>query len=86
MYKIIFSPSARKSLGKIPKDYQIKIKGLIRRLSEDPFLFDLKKLSPKFAATHRLRYGSYRLFLHIDTETKVIMIAEITRRTTQTYR
>ena len=86
MYKVIFSRQAEKSLSKTPRDYQIKIRGLIRRLSINPFVFDLRKLGPKFTATHRLRYGPYRLFLHINTETKVVIIAEITRRTTQTYR
>jgi mRNA-degrading endonuclease RelE of RelBE toxin-antitoxin system len=85
MYKVIFSPKAVKSLKKLPKDYQIKIKEHYLKLAQDPFLVDLKKLSAPYKTTHRSRVGPYRLFLKIDTKTKEVIIAEILRRTTQTY-
>lgn len=86
MYEIVFSKRAEKSLSRIPRDYQQKIKEAAKRLSENPFALDLKKLGSQYTATHRLRIGSYRLFLVIDTHDKVIGIAAIERRTTQTYR
>lgn len=86
MYRVIFSKQAIKSLKKIPKDYQIKVRNTVDKLIVDPFSLDLKKLGPQYKATHRLRVGSYRLFLYINPETKLIIIAEIERRTSQTYR
>ena len=86
MYQIIFSKKALKSLRKIPPEYQIQIKKKSEKLSLDPFSLDIRKLSSDYNATHRLRVGDYRLFLSIDTEAKSIEIAEIDRRTTQTYR
>jgi len=85
VYKVLFSRRAEKSLKKIPKDYQIKVKEHTNRLAQNPFSLDLKKLGPKFLATHRLRLGSYRLFLYINTATKTVIIADIVRRTTKTY-
>lgn len=86
MYQINFSKKALKSLKKIPVPYQIQIKNKSQKLSLDPFSLDIKKLSSDYTATHRLRVGDYRLFLRIDSETKVIDVDEIERRTTQTYR
>ncbi len=85
MYKITFSKKAIKSLGELPKDYQIKIKANIKSLSLNPFNKDLKKMHTS-EATHRFRIGPYRLFLQINTTTKEIYIPIIKRRTTQTYR
>ncbi len=86
MYQVIFSKKARKSLFKIPKDYQLKVKEVTTKLETTPFSLDLKKLSePSNKTTHRLRLGSYRIFLKINIETKEITIADIKRRTTQTY-
>ena len=85
MYQIIFSKKALKFLGKIPRDYQIKIKESIKRLSENPFQMDIKKMHSSSEATHRLRIGSYRIFLCIDSEAKEIIVANIKRRTSQTY-
>ena len=85
MYRIIFSKKSIKSLGKIPKDYQIKIAESIKKLSKNPFESDVKKIHSSSESTHRLRLGSYRIFLVIDLEAKEIIVADIRRRTTQTY-
>lgn len=85
MYKVILTKTAIKSLLKIPLDYQQKVKETSLKLEKDPFTLDLKKLNPFFKATHRLRLGSYRLFLSINTKTKEVVIADIIRRTSITY-
>lgn len=84
-YKIFFSKQAIKSLKKIPREYQIKIKEVSKRLEIDPFKLDIKKLLPPHKTSHRIRVGSYRLFIDIDTHSKEIIIADIIRRTNQTY-
>lgn len=63
-----------------------KNKDHILKLQQDPFAVDIKKLAPPYKATHRSRSGPYRLFLAINIELKEIIIAEINRRTTQTYK
>ena len=85
MYKVKFYKKASKSFKKIPREYQTKIKNVADKLSIDPFLLDIKKLNPPNEASHRLRAGAYRLFLDIDTSSKVIIIVDIRRRTSQTY-
>ncbi|OGE64930.1 hypothetical protein A3I48_00770 [Candidatus Daviesbacteria bacterium RIFCSPLOWO2_02_FULL_36_7] len=85
MYQVIFTKKALKSLKKIPVEYQSKIKSASKKLSLNPFDLDIRKLNSSYKATHRLRVGDYRLFLQIDTTLKTIYIADLDRRTTQTY-
>lgn len=85
IYKVIFSKKAIKALEGFPKNYQMKIQESAKRLSIEPFKMDLQKMHTS-EANHRLRIGPYRLFLHIDTTLKEIIVATIKRRTTQTYR
>lgn len=84
LYKIIFSRKAIKTLENLPRNYQVKIQETSHKLSKDPFKLDIKKMQTS-DATHRLRIGSYRIFLVIDTTSKEIIISTIKRRTTQTY-
>jgi len=86
MYQVIFSKRAVKSFKKIPRDYQVKVKEATLKLAQNPFELDLKKLASYYQATHRLRIGDYRIFLLIDTKSKKIIIANVIRRTSHTYR
>ncbi|MBI2330301.1 type II toxin-antitoxin system RelE/ParE family toxin [Candidatus Daviesbacteria bacterium] len=85
MFQVNFSKSAIKSLKKFPLKDQIRIKKVSEKIKQDPFALDIKKLEPPHKTSHRIRTGSYRIFLDIDTTTKIILIVEIERRTTQTY-
>lgn len=85
MYSVFYTKRAAKSLRKIPVDYQTKIKNIVSSLSIDPFGLDVKKLSSPNKTSHRLRVGSYRIFLDIDTTLKEVIIVDIERRTSQTY-
>lgn len=86
MYQVKIYKKALKSLKKIPVEDQARIKRLFQKLQQDPFSINIKKLGPPHTASHRARVGSYRIFLDINTESKIIIIADIERRTTQTYR
>jgi len=85
VYQIKIYKKAIKSLKKFPTEDQIRIEKVFNRLKENPFVLDIKKLNPPHNTSHRIRTGSYRIFSDIDTETKIIIIVEIERRTTQTY-
>ncbi len=85
VYQVTFSKNALKSLKKFPLKDQIRIKKISEKLEQDPFSLDIKKLGPPHQTSHRIRTGSYRIFLDIDTTNKIILIVDIKRRTTQTY-
>lgn len=85
MYQVTFSNTALKSLKKFPLVDQVRIKKVYKKLEQEPFSLDIKKLGPPNPTNYRIRTGSYRIFLNINTTLKVILIVDIERRTTQTY-
>ena len=85
MYQITFSCTALKSLKKFPLIDQTRIRKIYPKLEQNPFSLDIKKLGPPNPINYRIRMGSYRMFLNINTTSKTILIVDIDRRTTQTY-
>lgn len=86
MYRVRIYKKVVKSLKKFPLEDQTRIKRAFQKIKLDPFSLDIKKLGPPHTTSHRVRIGSYRIFLDIDIEAKIIIIVEVERRTTQTYR
>ena len=85
MYQAIFSNKAIKSFRKIPRDYQLKIKGVILKLEDNPYSPGTIKLTGFPAAEYRKRVGDYRILFDIDETKKILIIADIKRRTSTTY-
>jgi mRNA interferase RelE/StbE len=85
MYQAIFSHKAEKSLKKIPKEFQRKIKEGILKLEENPFCFGTIKLVDYPVAQYRHRVGDYRILFDIWEEKKILMILDIKRRTSTSY-
>lgn len=86
MYEILFSPRAVKSLKKIPKHYQVKIKDKIEELSNNAHLPGTIKLVDYPVAQYRHRVGNYRILFDIDEVEKVVEILDIRKRDEKTYR
>ena len=85
MYKAIFSHKAEKSLQKIPREYQKRIKESILKLEENPFCFGTIKLVGYPVAQYRHRVGDYRILFDLWDQKKILMILDIRRRTSTTY-
>lgn len=85
MYTALFTKRAEKSFKKIPREYQIKIKVIILRLEENPYLSGTIKLLNYPAAQYRKRVGDYRILFDIEEDNKTIIIADVRRRTSTTY-
>lgn len=85
MYKAIFSRKAEKSLQKIPREYQKRIKESILKLEENPFCFGTIKLVGYPVAQYRHRVGDYRILFDFLDQEKILMILDIRRRTSTTY-
>ena len=86
MYEILFSPRAVKSLKKIPKHYQVKIKDKIEELSNNAHLPGTIKLVDYPVAQFRHRVGNYRILFDVDEIGKIIEILDIRKRDEKTYR
>ena len=85
MNKIIFSRQALKSLKRIPRKDQERIRRAIGILAENPRQIGVVKLTAFGAADYRLRVGNYRILFDIWEERKILMILDIKRRTSTTY-
>lgn len=86
MFSLIYSPRAQKSIKKFPKEYQILILKKIIILKENPRPRGHDKITAKKPPLYRIRIGDYRVFYFIDEEIKEVVVVDIKRRTSQTYR
>lgn len=86
MFNLIYSPRAQKALKRFPKDYQLLIAKKIVQLKEDPKPRGFDKIAVRKPPLYRIRAGNYRVFYFIDEKIKEVIIVDIQRRTTQTYR
>ena len=86
MYRVSFSRKAVRAIEKIPKDYQRRIKEAITSLSVSPRRFGVIKITSASKADQRLRVGEYRILFKINDEKKTVIIGDIKRRTSTTYR
>lgn len=84
MYSPVYSPLFEKAIKKFPKKEQIKIIEKIESVLENPCKFSIKLEATK-PVIYRLRAGEYRVFFGIDDTEKLMKIAKVERRTTQTY-
>ncbi len=85
MYQAVFSSKAKKSLRRIPKKDQRRIKRAILALEKNPFCFGTIKPSGFPLAQYRHRVGNYRILFDLWEEKEVLMILDIERRTSTTY-
>jgi len=85
MYEAVFGRKAEKSLKKIPRQYQKKIKQAVLKLEKNPYCFGTVKLVGYQIAQYRHRIGDYRIKFDIWEEKRILMILDIQRRTTTTY-
>mgnify|MGYP001600704250 CR=1 FL=1 len=86
MFNLVYSPKAQKALKKFPKDYQLLIAKKVVQLKDNPKPRGFDKIAAKKPPLYRIRIGNYRVFYFTYEETKEVIIVDIERRTTQTYR
>ena len=78
-------PGFIESIYKFPKKEQVGILEKIESILENPRKFSIK-LETTQPTVYRLRAGEYRIFFGLDDREKIMKIAKVERRTTQTYR
>ena len=86
MHKLTYSPRAQKALKKFPKKYQLLVARKIVQLESNPKPRGYDKIAAKSPPVYRIRVGDYRVFYFIEEDTKDVIVVDIKRRTTQTYR
>ena len=77
-YEVEVSPSARKSLTKIPKKDRLRIEGVIEILRSNPYPPAAIKLTER--SEYRVRVGSYRVIYDVVKGRLVILVLTIGHR------
>lgn len=85
MYKPFYSKRFEKQIQKFPKKEQLKILEKIIKCLENPRQYSIK-LSTTQPPVYRLRVGEYRVFFELDNQIQIMIVTDVERRTTQTYR
>ena len=75
---------AAKNLKKIPSKDQARILEALREIAENPFSGDIEKIAGE-AHVWRRRVGNYRILFELEMKEKLVMVHDITRRTSATY-
>lgn len=85
MYTPVYSKRFEKQIKKFPKKEQLRIMEKIISCLVNPLQNSIKLETTK-PPIYRLRAGEYRVFFELDDPTKTVIVSDVKRRTTQTYR
>ncbi len=78
-YRVQFSPSAAKALGKLARDVQRRIGQAIDGLETDPHPPGSKKLAGE-DDLYRIRVGDYRVIYQVENRKLIVLIVSIGHR------
>lgn len=85
MYAIDWAPRARRQLAKMRnRELRVRIFLALERLAVFPAVAGLERLR-EHRYGYRLRIGSYRVPIDVDTERQVVLVQEIRKRDERTY-
>jgi len=80
MFSVEFGSDAKKFLKKAERQIAERIIEKIRKLREDPFPSDVKRVVGKKDKIFRVRVGNYRIQYSVIYERNLIFISDIDKR------
>jgi len=83
-WELRVAKSAKKNLRRFPKNDGERIAFSLREISDNPYSGDLEKITDEINMWRR-RVGNYRIIYEINSQSKIIIIMDIRRRTSTTY-
>lgn len=85
MWEVRRARRVDKQLQIISADYRNKLESVIKNFKNNPFEGDIEKIKGEENIWRR-RVGAYRILYEIFTKERVVLIADIRRRTSTTYK
>ena len=76
---------ARRALEQVPTRDLARIETALLEMQRDPHAGDTRPLHGRHQGALRRRVGSWRIIFAIKAEERVVLVADITRRTSSTY-
>ncbi|MDO8751499.1 MAG: type II toxin-antitoxin system RelE/ParE family toxin [Dehalococcoidia bacterium] len=86
MYRLLFSPKARRAFLELRIEDAQSVKAALDRLQENPRRRGVVALHDLRIATYRFRVGWYRVLFDINDRDQTLSVLDIRRRNERTYR
>jgi mRNA interferase RelE/StbE len=84
-WKIEYGRRVPKSLARLPLDDHRRIVNALAAMQDDPLSGDVQLLRNQ-PTSYRRRIGNYRILFDLELTTRVVLIHDVVRRSTTTYR
>ena len=77
--------SAQRALRSMPAKDRARINRVLNEMKTDPLSGDIVSLKGEYHGLFRRRVGSWRIIFMLKPEERVVLVADILRRTSTTY-
>lgn len=85
MWNVLIQKGVLKQLKHIYNPDKKYLLEALDSMKTDPFTGDVKMLLGARKGSYRRRVGSWRIFFVVDTEVKIVSVADVKRRSSKTY-
>lgn len=80
MYKLVFTKLALKSLQKLPKNEEKRIRTKLEQLAKDPYAANINMTKLQNRPGYRLRVGDWRVIYDVIDEEVVVLVLNVGSR------
>ena len=84
-WTVSISSSAQKTVLRAPRHERERLRAELDRIAHDPLAGNTVRLQG-IPNTARRRVGDWRIIFELDFDRRVVVVTDITRRTSTTYR
>jgi mRNA-degrading endonuclease RelE of RelBE toxin-antitoxin system len=84
-WDVRLSNRAKRALEQLPVRDRDRIAAALIEMKSNPRAGDMRPLQGRHRGAFRRRVGSWRVIFAVETESRIVLVADITRRTSTTY-
>jgi mRNA interferase RelE/StbE len=84
-YQIEISKRVRKQVARLPRRDQARVLAVVRALAKDSRPTGCRPVKMAGKGAYRVRVGDYRVIYAVLDDERVVIIAQVTRRSESTY-
>ncbi|WP_048169479.1 type II toxin-antitoxin system RelE family toxin [Methanosarcina siciliae] len=77
MYRIIYSPAAKRDLKRLPADVQDHVHDALEEIADDPYVHVKKLKTPYNSPIFAYRVGKYRAIMSIHDFELIILVLKV---------
>lgn len=79
-FTIVIEGAARRSIERLPRDVQERVRSRIDALAENPRPHGVKRLTGRTGDLLRLRVGDYRVIYRVEDARLVVVVVTVSHR------